>query len=199
MWPPIRTARSESPRERPPVVAGRVALALERHARRAGRRARRARCSTCPSTRPAGRRSSSPVSACSSRSCATTRPGSRAIGASLDDRPALRSPRGTARAPASAGDRRLWYGIRVAVSVLKRVGIGIAVLVGLCAFYVGYRQLYLSTGWTRPFAGRRVRDAARCRTSSAGSGSRRPPSSRSSSRSCSRRRSSRRGRLQRGS
>jgi NitT/TauT family transport system permease protein len=25
------------------------------------------------------------------------------------------------------------------------------VLLGLCAFYVGYRQLYLSTGWTRPF------------------------------------------------
>jgi len=39
----------------------------------------------------------------------------------------------------------------VAVNVLKRVGIGLAVLVGLCAFYVGYRQLYLSTGWTRPF------------------------------------------------
>jgi len=39
----------------------------------------------------------------------------------------------------------------VAVNVLKRIGIGIAVLVGLCAFYVGYRQLYLSTGWTKPF------------------------------------------------
>jgi NitT/TauT family transport system permease protein len=40
----------------------------------------------------------------------------------------------------------------VAVNVLKRLGIGIAVLAGLCAFYAGYRQLYLSTGWTRPFA-----------------------------------------------
>jgi NitT/TauT family transport system permease protein len=40
----------------------------------------------------------------------------------------------------------------VAVNVLKRVGVGIAVLLGLCAFYAGYRQLYLSTGWTRPFA-----------------------------------------------
>jgi len=40
----------------------------------------------------------------------------------------------------------------VATNVLKRLGIGIAVLAGLCAFYVGYRQLYLSTGWTRPFA-----------------------------------------------
>ena len=39
----------------------------------------------------------------------------------------------------------------MAVNVLKRVGVGIAVLVGLCAFYVGYRQLYLATGWTRPF------------------------------------------------
>jgi len=39
----------------------------------------------------------------------------------------------------------------VAVTVLKRVGIFVAVLVGLCAFYMGYRQLYLSTGWTRPF------------------------------------------------
>jgi NitT/TauT family transport system permease protein len=45
----------------------------------------------------------------------------------------------------------LWYGIRVVANVLKRVGIFVAVLVGLCAFYVGYRQLYLSTGWTRPF------------------------------------------------
>ena len=40
----------------------------------------------------------------------------------------------------------------MATNVLKRLGIGIAVLAGLCAFYVGYRQLYLSTGWTRPFA-----------------------------------------------
>ena len=39
----------------------------------------------------------------------------------------------------------------MAVSILKRVGVGIAVLAGLCAFYVGYRQLYLSTGWTWPF------------------------------------------------
>ena len=39
----------------------------------------------------------------------------------------------------------------MAVTVLKRVGIFVAVLVGLCAFYMGYRQLYLSTGWTRPF------------------------------------------------
>jgi NitT/TauT family transport system permease protein len=45
----------------------------------------------------------------------------------------------------------LWYGIRVAVTVLKRLGIFVAVLLGLCAFYMGYRQLYLSTGWTRPF------------------------------------------------
>ena len=36
------------------------------------------------------------------------------------------------------------------VNVLKRLGIFVAVLVGLCAFYMGYRQLYLSTGWTRP-------------------------------------------------
>jgi NitT/TauT family transport system permease protein len=39
----------------------------------------------------------------------------------------------------------------VTVNVLKRLGIGLAVLAGLSAFYVGYRQLYLSTGWTRPF------------------------------------------------
>ena len=49
------------------------------------------------------------------------------------------------------GTARLWYGIHVAVTVLKRVGIFVAVLAGLCAFYMGYRQLYLSTGWTRPF------------------------------------------------
>ena len=40
----------------------------------------------------------------------------------------------------------------MAVNVLKRVGVGTAVLVGLCAFYAGYRQLYLTTGWTWPFA-----------------------------------------------
>ena len=40
----------------------------------------------------------------------------------------------------------------MAVNVLKRVGTGIAVLACLCAFYIGYRQLYLSTGWTWPFA-----------------------------------------------
>ena len=39
----------------------------------------------------------------------------------------------------------------MALQILKRVGIGVAVLVGLCAFYMGYRQLYLSTGWTWPF------------------------------------------------
>ena len=55
----------------------------------------------------------------------------------------------------------------------------VAVLVGLCAFYMGYRQLYLSTGWTRPF---KVDEYAmpRSRTSSAGSGSRPRPSSRRS-------------------
>jgi NitT/TauT family transport system permease protein len=39
----------------------------------------------------------------------------------------------------------------VAVNLLKRLGVGIAVLAGLCGLYVGYRQLYLSTGWTWPF------------------------------------------------
>lgn len=39
----------------------------------------------------------------------------------------------------------------MARNLAKRVGIGIAVLAGLSAFYVGYRQLYLSTGWTKPF------------------------------------------------
>jgi NitT/TauT family transport system permease protein len=40
----------------------------------------------------------------------------------------------------------------VAVTILKRVGVFVAVLVGICALYTGYRQLYLSTGWTKPFA-----------------------------------------------
>ena len=35
--------------------------------------------------------------------------------------------------------------------MLKRVGIGIAVLVGVCALYAGYRELFLATGWTWPF------------------------------------------------
>ena len=37
------------------------------------------------------------------------------------------------------------------ISVLKRVGIGIAVLVGVCVLYTGYRELFLATGWTWPF------------------------------------------------
>ena len=37
------------------------------------------------------------------------------------------------------------------ISVLKRVGIGIAVLIGVCALYTGYRELFLATGWTWPF------------------------------------------------
>ena len=40
----------------------------------------------------------------------------------------------------------------MAVNILKRVGIFFAVLAGVCAFYMGYRQLYLTTGWTKPFA-----------------------------------------------
>lgn len=39
----------------------------------------------------------------------------------------------------------------MALTVFKRVAVGIAVLGGLCAFYTGYRQLYLETGWTWPF------------------------------------------------
>ena len=45
----------------------------------------------------------------------------------------------------------LWYGIRVAVKILKRVAVFVLVLGGVCALYTGYRQLYLSTGWTKPF------------------------------------------------
>ena len=40
----------------------------------------------------------------------------------------------------------------MAVTILKRVGIFVAVLVGVCAFYTGYRELYIATGWTKPFA-----------------------------------------------
>jgi len=36
-------------------------------------------------------------------------------------------------------------------AVLKRVAITLAVLVGVCALYSGYRWLWMSTGWTRPF------------------------------------------------
>ena len=39
----------------------------------------------------------------------------------------------------------------MAVDILKKVGVFLAVLVGLCLLYMGYRQLYLSTGWSRPF------------------------------------------------
>ena len=35
--------------------------------------------------------------------------------------------------------------------MLKRVGIGIAVLAGVCVLYTGYRELFLATGWTWPF------------------------------------------------
>ncbi len=46
---------------------------------------------------------------------------------------------------------RLWYGIRVAIHVFKRLGIFVAVLAGVSGFYIGYRALYLETGWSRPF------------------------------------------------
>jgi NitT/TauT family transport system permease protein len=40
----------------------------------------------------------------------------------------------------------------VARSVLRRIAVFALVLAALCALYVGYRQVYLWTGWTRPFA-----------------------------------------------
>jgi NitT/TauT family transport system permease protein len=39
----------------------------------------------------------------------------------------------------------------MAVAVLKRVGITLLVLAGVCALYTGYRWLWMETGWTRPF------------------------------------------------
>jgi NitT/TauT family transport system permease protein len=36
-------------------------------------------------------------------------------------------------------------------NVLTRLAVFVLVLAALCAFYTGYRQLYLSTGWTHPF------------------------------------------------
>ena len=39
----------------------------------------------------------------------------------------------------------------MAVRVIKRVAVFIIVLGGVCALYTGYRQLYISTGWTKPF------------------------------------------------
>jgi NitT/TauT family transport system permease protein len=39
----------------------------------------------------------------------------------------------------------------VVVNALKRIGIFFVVLAATCALYMGYRQLYLSTGWTWPF------------------------------------------------
>ncbi len=39
----------------------------------------------------------------------------------------------------------------MAVAVLKRVGITVLVLVAVCGLYTGYRQLWMETGWTRPF------------------------------------------------
>jgi len=38
-----------------------------------------------------------------------------------------------------------------ATRVLTRLGIGAAVLVFVCAVYTGYRELWLRTGWTKPF------------------------------------------------
>ena len=45
----------------------------------------------------------------------------------------------------------LWYGIRVVVNILKRLGIAFLVLASLWALYSGYRWLWITTGWTRPF------------------------------------------------
>jgi NitT/TauT family transport system permease protein len=41
--------------------------------------------------------------------------------------------------------------LAVALALLKRVGITIAVLAALCALYGGYRWLWMTTGWTWPF------------------------------------------------
>ncbi len=38
------------------------------------------------------------------------------------------------------------------MSVLKRVAVGLAMLLGVCAIYTGYRELFIATGWTWPFA-----------------------------------------------
>ena len=37
------------------------------------------------------------------------------------------------------------------VAVLKRIGITLLVLAGVCALYTGYRWLWMETGWSRPF------------------------------------------------
>ena len=37
------------------------------------------------------------------------------------------------------------------MNVLKRLAIGIAVLAGVCLLYTGYRELWITTGWTWPF------------------------------------------------
>ena len=37
------------------------------------------------------------------------------------------------------------------IGVAKRVVVGIAVLAALCGLYSGYRWLWMTTGWTRPF------------------------------------------------
>jgi NitT/TauT family transport system permease protein len=37
------------------------------------------------------------------------------------------------------------------IGVAKRVVVGVAVLAALCGLYTGYRWLWMTTGWTRPF------------------------------------------------
>ena len=39
----------------------------------------------------------------------------------------------------------------MALAALKRVGITLLVLAGVCALYTGYRWLWMTTGWTWPF------------------------------------------------
>src|SRR5262249_60536543 len=96
--------------------------------------------------------SASPVSVCSSRSWETTRPGSRGMAREYKVSVGV-SPLLCRETPRHRFSHRRSCGTEYAVLVdlLKRLAIFVAVLVVLCAFYTGYRQLYLSTGWTPPF------------------------------------------------
>ena len=161
--------------QRPPVVAGSVALALEREPveEPVEPRARRV-----PGVRPRD-----PLGAVlvarellELAQLGDDATGIEGHGATLDD---LGWPRGVPGAssrtackrPPGCGTEYAWRSRPQAGRGLRR-GPRRALRV-----LHGYRQLYLSTGWTRPF---KVDEYAmpRCRTSSAGSGSPPPPSSR---------------------
>ena len=146
MCPPITSTRSDAPRQREPLVARLVDRLARARRPRPSRAGTRAPAPTSPSRRPAGRRSASPVSACSSRSSATVREGSSGTRRGYNAASRCGNHTHVTDAGAAATNES-----RVA-GAARRVGVGVLVVAALWGFWEGYKWLWETTGWTWPFA-----------------------------------------------